>query len=100
MLCLGRALLIATITGRTQLLDMLLRLPYQNVRMFIKYGGILSTREAIYHGLPPVRFPIYGDQRYNVAKIAFFGVGIQLDYENITTKSVILALNEVLNNER
>jgi glucuronosyltransferase len=78
----------------------LFHLAHPNVRLFITHGGLLSTQEAIHRGVPLVGIPIYGDQRVNVARIASFGIGIQLDYENITTCSVMWALNEVLNNHR
>jgi glucuronosyltransferase len=60
----------------------------------------MSSQEAIHRGVPLVGIPIYGDQRVNLAKIISSGIGIRLDYENITTESVTWALNEVLNNER
>jgi len=70
------------------------------VRLFVTHGGLLSTQEAIHRGVPLVGIPIYGDQRQNLAKIISSGIGIWLDYENITTESVTWALNEVLDNER
>ena len=70
------------------------------MRLFVTHGGLLSTQEAIHRGVPLVGIPIYGDQRQNLAKIISSGIGIWLDYENITTESVTWALNEVLDNER
>jgi len=70
------------------------------VPLFITHGGLLSTQEAIHRGLPLVAIPVYGDQYYNLTRIVSFGVGIRLDYENITTESVKWALNEVLSNQR
>ena len=70
------------------------------MRLFITHGGLLSTQEAVHRGVPLVGIPIYGDQRVNLARIVFSGIGIRLDYENITTESVTWALNEVLNNQR
>jgi glucuronosyltransferase len=80
--------------------DLLFHLAPPNVRLFITQGGLMSTQEAIDRGVPIVGIPIYGDQRYNLARAVSFGIGIQLDYENITTESVMWALNEVLNNQR
>jgi UDP:flavonoid glycosyltransferase YjiC (YdhE family) len=70
------------------------------VRLFITHGGLLSTQEAIDRGVPLVGIPIHADQRYNLARIVTLGIGIQLDYQNITASSVTWALNEVLNNKR
>ena len=69
------------------------------MRLFITHGGLLSTQEAIDRGVPIVGIPIYADQRLNMARIMSFGIGIQLDYENITSESVMWAVNEVLNNK-
>ena len=89
-----------TVTGKTLLLDLLLHLAHQNVRLFITHGGLLSIQEAIHRGVPIVGIPIYGDQYYNLARIVSFGIGIRLDYDNITTESVTWRLNKVLNNQR
>ena len=69
------------------------------MRLFSTHGGLLSTQEAVDRGVPIVGIPIYRDQCHNLARILSFGIGIRLDYENITTDSVTWALNEVLNNQ-
>jgi len=73
---------------------------HPNIRLFITHCGLLSTQEAVDRGVPLVGIPIHADQRYNLARMVSLGVGIQLDYENITTESVTWALNEGLNNSR
>ncbi|PNF23058.1 UDP-glucuronosyltransferase 2B30 [Cryptotermes secundus] len=75
-------------------------LAHPNVRLFMTHGGLLSTQEAVVRGIPIVGIPIYGDQGYNLAKIVSAGIGIKLDVANITTESVLWAVNEVLNNPR
>jgi UDP:flavonoid glycosyltransferase YjiC (YdhE family) len=47
-----------------------------------------------------VGIPIYGDQPYNVAKTVSAGIGIKLDFANITTEAVLWVVNEVLKNPR
>jgi UDP:flavonoid glycosyltransferase YjiC (YdhE family) len=64
------------------------------------HGGLLSTQEAAVRGVPIVGIPIYGDQPYNLAKIVSAGIGIKLDFANITVESVMWAVNEVLDNPR
>lgn len=64
------------------------------------HGGLLSTQEAVVRGIPIVGIPIYGDQGYNLAKIVSAGIGIKLDVGNITTETVLWAVNEVLNHPR
>jgi glucuronosyltransferase len=62
--------------------------------------GLLSIQEAAVRGVPIVGIPIHADQPYNVAKIISAGIGIKLDFANITTEAVLWAINEVLNNPR
>jgi glucuronosyltransferase len=64
------------------------------------HGGLLSIQEAVARGVPIVGIPVYGDQYYNLAKILSAGIGIKLDFENITTVAVLWAVNEVLANPR
>jgi UDP:flavonoid glycosyltransferase YjiC (YdhE family) len=64
------------------------------------HGGLLSTHEAVIRGVPIVGIPIYADQPYNLAKIVSAGIGIKLEFANITTEAVLWAINEVLNNPR
>ncbi|KAJ4441095.1 hypothetical protein ANN_10945, partial [Periplaneta americana] len=75
-------------------------LAHPNVRLFITHGGLLSTQETIARGVPIVGIPIFGDQRLNMNTALARGYGQILEYENITTESVLWAINEVLENPR
>jgi glucuronosyltransferase len=68
--------------------------------LFITHGGFLSTQETIHRGVPVVGIPIMADQKLNMFHAVSSGFGIQLDFENITTKSLEWALKEVLTNPR
>jgi glucuronosyltransferase len=70
------------------------------VRLFITHGGLLSKQEAVHRGVPMVGIPIYGDQALNMAKIVSAGLGVLLESKNITTGSVLWAVQEVLENPR
>ncbi|XP_069675801.1 UDP-glycosyltransferase UGT5-like [Periplaneta americana] len=71
-------------------------LKHPNVRVFITHGGLLGVQEAIYAGVPMVGIPIMHDQPLNVKNCVSKGVAVQLDYDSITTESVLKALNKVL----
>jgi UDP:flavonoid glycosyltransferase YjiC (YdhE family) len=47
-----------------------------------------------------VGIPIYGDQMLNVVRIVSAGLGVLLEFRNITTDSVNWAVREVLENPR
>lgn len=71
-------------------------LRHPSVYVFLSHGGLLSTLEAVYNGVPVVGIPFYGDQRTNLANLEARGMGIQLQYNNITKQSVLDALHTVL----
>lgn len=73
---------------------------HPNVRLFISHGGSLGTHEAIYHGLPILGMPFFGDQRRNIEAFAQSGWALRLDYENVTEVSLGWALNTILNDKR
>lgn len=75
-------------------------LAHPNVRAFITHGGLLSTMEAVYFGVPIIGMPIYGDQHLNVAKAVAAGYGLLLRFDNVTEHSLRWALDEVIGNEK
>jgi glucuronosyltransferase len=75
-------------------------LAHPNVKVFITHGGLLGTTEALYEGVPVLGFPLFGDQRMNIAKFVERGNGLKIDFESITEDSVSTALEELLNNPK
>lgn len=74
-------------------------LAHPNVILFITHGGLLSTQEAIYHGVPMIGIPIFGDQLLNVKRAERKGFGLLLPFDNITETSVKWAITEILTNK-
>ncbi|KDR22771.1 UDP-glucuronosyltransferase 2C1, partial [Zootermopsis nevadensis] len=75
-------------------------LAHPNVRLFITHGGLLSTQETIYCGVPVLGIPLMADQHLNMARTVSAGYGIQFDFANITKESLKWALKEILDNSR
>lgn len=73
-------------------------LSHPNVKLFITHGGLLSTTESVYHGVPVIGIPFFGDQSRNLRGASKSGWGLHLDYSNITETSLRWAINEVLYN--
>lgn len=70
------------------------------VRLFITHGGLNGLLEAIYHAVPVIGIPIFGDAHRNVVSAERNGYGVHLYYNNLTETSLRWAINEVLENER
>lgn len=75
-------------------------LAHPNVKLFISHGGMLSTLEALYHALPVLGIPLWGDQARNIECCVTAGWVLRLQLENITEQSFRWAVNEVLNNPK
>jgi Glycosyl transferases, related to UDP-glucuronosyltransferase len=73
---------------------------HPNVRLFVTHGGLLSTQETIYWGVPVVGIPLVADQKLNMARAVSAGYAVLLDYDNVTAESLNWALREVLENPR
>ncbi|XP_069697675.1 UDP-glycosyltransferase UGT5-like [Periplaneta americana] len=75
-------------------------LAHKNVLVFMTHGGLLSTQEAINRGVPVLGIPVFGDQKLNMAWAESAGVGVTLQFDNISSESITSALNEILGNPR
>jgi len=61
---------------------------------------MLSSQEAIYHGVPIVGMPVFLDQHVNTKKAAMRGYGEVLSLNDITSENVLSAIRKVLDNPR
>ncbi|KAI4462084.1 UDP-glucosyltransferase [Holotrichia oblita] len=75
-------------------------LAHPNVKLFITHGGILSTIEALYHSVPIVGIPVFGDQAMNMANAVLRGQGVVVQYSELTEETFMNAIQEVLQNPK
>lgn len=75
-------------------------LAHPNVKLFISHGGLLSTIETIYHGVPILGIPVFGDQETNVANAVHNGFALGLPYRDLTEEKLARALDELLTNPK
>ena len=67
------------------------------IRAFITHGGLLSTEEAVYHGVPIIGIPMFGDQHWNVRQAEEKGFGIQLEFhETADTDKISSSIQNIL----
>lgn len=74
-------------------------LAHKNVKLMIGHGGIFGVQEAIYYGKPIIVFPFYGDQHLNAVKLERAGIAILQSINEMTSESLLTAINRVLNDE-
>ncbi|XP_063921674.1 UDP-glycosyltransferase UGT5-like [Zophobas morio] len=75
-------------------------LAHPNVKLFVTHGGLLSTTETIYFGVPVLAIPIYGDQKMNAQLAVNDGYGLSLPYKEVNKETFAQNLDEVLNNPK
>lgn len=73
---------------------------HRNIKLFIYQGGLQSTEEAVYYGVPLIGIPILWDQIYQMRNIVRLGVGVRLQIDNLSKESIEATVHEVINNKR
>uniref|UniRef100_A0A8C0PPF6 UDP-glucuronosyltransferase n=1 Tax=Canis lupus familiaris TaxID=9615 RepID=A0A8C0PPF6_CANLF len=73
-------------------------LGHPKTKAFITHCGTNGIYEAIYHGIPMVGIPIFGDQLGNIARIKAKGTAVEVDLHTMTSSNLLNALKEVINN--
>lgn len=72
-------------------------LSHPNTKVFVTHGGLLSITESIYHGVPVIGIPVFGDQSMNMQHAEHIGYGVKIDWPTLGADTVRQALNQVLN---
>ncbi|KAF5289140.1 hypothetical protein FQR65_LT02030 [Abscondita terminalis] len=75
-------------------------LSHPNVKLFISHGGMMSTIEAVYFGVPVLGVPLIGDQGLNMVRAELAGYAKTIFFEDINEEVLEPTLNEMLTNPR
>ena len=67
-------------------------------RLFLTHCGNNGQYEAIYHGVPMLGFPLFGEQEHNCFRMVDHKLGLQLDIREFTSHQLLETMNEVLHN--
>ena len=68
--------------------------------LFVSHCGMTGILEAIYHRVPIVGIANFADQVDNAIKIQDKGLGVSISKHNLNNETILIAIQEVLKNER
>ncbi|KAK7831851.1 hypothetical protein U0070_016481 [Myodes glareolus] len=72
-------------------------LGHPKTRAFITHGGTNGIYEAIYHGIPVVGIPLFGDQFDNIVHMKTKGAGVRVDFLTMSSTDLLHAVKTVTN---
>ncbi|XP_056136104.1 2-hydroxyacylsphingosine 1-beta-galactosyltransferase isoform X1 [Lampris incognitus] len=75
-------------------------LGHSNTRAFLSHGGLNSIYEAMYHGVPVVGVPLFGDHYDTMTRVAAKGMGIMLHWKTMTEEDLHTALISIIKDSR
>lgn len=75
-------------------------LAHANLKLFVTHCGLGGLTESMYHGVPIVGIPMFGDQDNNAAQVVREGWGVSLSFDKLTEADLLSAIEEVLTNQK
>ncbi|XP_061130131.1 2-hydroxyacylsphingosine 1-beta-galactosyltransferase [Syngnathus typhle] len=93
----------SNIGSNTKLVDWMPQndlLGHSNIRAFLSHGGLNSIFEAMYHGVPVVGVPLFGDHYDTMTRVTAKGMGIMLHWKSMSADDLYNALFTVINDPR
>ncbi|CAN2388907.1 UDP-glucoronosyl and UDP-glucosyl transferase [Pristimantis euphronides] len=87
--------------NNTQLVEWLPQndlLGHPKIKTFLSHGGLNGIFEAMYHGVPVVGIPLFGDHYDTMTRVQAKGMGICMDWSRMTKDSLYESLSEVIHN--
>ncbi|MFD0714414.1 macrolide family glycosyltransferase [Paenibacillus sp. GCM10027626] len=66
-------------------------------KLFITHGGMNSTNEGLYHGVPLIVIPQSADQPIIAGQVAAIGAGMKLPAQSLTANQLREAVDRLLN---
>ncbi|GAB1289790.1 UDP-glucuronosyltransferase [Apodemus speciosus] len=73
-------------------------LGHPKTKAFVTHGGANGVYEAIYHGIPMIGIPLFGEQQDNIAHMVAKGAAVTLDIRTLSRTDLLNALEEVIDN--
>ena len=73
---------------------------HNKTRMMFYQGGNNGLYEAVYHAVPLLVLPLFGDQPDIAQRVVERGIGLKLDVTKITSNSVFESIKSILENPK
>ena len=73
---------------------------HTNAKAIVSHGGINSVVEATLAALPVVGIPLMVDQFSNIDKVVAYGLGIALEFNEVTPQTLSSAITTVVEKPR
>ena len=77
-----------------------MKIGHPKCKGFLTHGGLLSTLESLYHGVPVIGLPFVTDQQNNVVKAVMDGYAIGLEWADINEEKIYNAIYDILHQPR
>lgn len=74
-------------------------LAHPNVVLFISHGGLFSTIESLYRGVPMLLIPFNGNQHKNAHRVQMEGYGKFLTFDELTKESLLKRITEIVSDD-
>ncbi|XP_073537741.1 UDP-glucuronosyltransferase 3A1-like [Phyllobates terribilis] len=75
-------------------------LGHPKVRLLVTHGGMNSLMEAVYHGVPVVGIPLFGDQNENLIRVKAKNMGTFIPPEEMEAEKFANTMRGVIENSR
>lgn len=75
-------------------------LAHKNVVLFISHGGQFGTFESMYHGVPTLFMPFFGDQHRNALRAVRSGYARKTIFVDITEETFMSEISQLVDNKR
>lgn len=74
-------------------------LAHPNVVLFISHGGVFGMLESVWHGVPMLLTPLFGDQHRNSMRATRAGYGKFLPFFSITNETLMSSVQSLITNK-
>ncbi|CAG7815010.1 unnamed protein product, partial [Allacma fusca] len=75
-------------------------LAHPKCKGFVTQGGVMSLQQAVFHGVPVLVIPGFGDQPLNARTVANKGFGIYLEFADVTVKTFSESIRQIIENDK